>query len=75
MKSRILGNAVEFWVKVQRGVVAYRWKEDGCVLKGAYKPPTDVSLHTPLKRATERESDSTVKTTTVLRANQFEDTV
>lgn len=79
VKARILGNAMEFWVKVQRGVVAYRWKEDGCVLKGGVQT-TDwskkcVPVHTPLKRATERESDSTVKTTTVLRANQFEDTV
>lgn len=32
-------------------------------------------LYIPLKRATERDSDSTVKTTTALRANQLEETV
>lgn len=32
-------------------------------------------VHEPLKRATERDSDSTVKTTTALRASQLEETV
>lgn len=34
VKSWILGDAMEFWVKVQRGVVAYKWREHLCVLRG-----------------------------------------
>lgn len=37
VKSRILGDAMEFWVKVQRGVVAYRCREHVCVLKGGVR--------------------------------------
>lgn len=78
VQSWILGDAMKLWVQVQRGVVAYKWTKYHDYTK---LPPTRCwcsgrrGARKPLKRATERDSDNTVKTTTALRASQFEETV
>lgn len=82
MQSRIFGDAVKLRVEVQRSVVACKHGiKTGSFIKLILPFPARmlmgliVRMHAPLKRATERESDNTVKTTTALRASQLEETV